>query len=497
MIRADGSVPVVNRRAVELLGLPADLMAGCPKLQDIVEWQLANHEFGDEAARDPTLSSLLRDKGATRSNFYYERKRPNGTVLEVRSQTLADGAAVCTYTDITERKKNEAALAVAQARATHAERMQALGQLAGGIAHDFNNVLQAIQGAVSLIDSRSGNPAAARRFSRMILEAADRGSSITRRLLSFARRGNLVPEPVDANALLHDLRDVLSHTLGSPISVQVEIAPDLPPLLADKGQLETVLVNLATNARDAMPGGGTLRLSAAADTVSEGVSHPADVRPGRYLCLSVSDSGVGMDQTMLARVFEPFFTTKPVGQGTGLGLSMVKGFVEQSGGGMTIESRPGKGTSIRLWLPAADSTEIPLAKPATFLADRVAGAPRRVLLVDDEAMVRDTLAASLEEAGYAVTAAADGAEALALLQAPEDLDVLVTDLSMPGISGLMVIEEAQRLRPELPAILLTGYIGHSAQQAIGGTSDRSFILVRKPVTGQQLSDRIEALLAAG
>jgi CheY-like chemotaxis protein len=204
-----------------------------------------------------------------------------------------------------------------------------------------------------------------------------------------------------------------------------------------------------------------------------------------------------MDQTMLARVFEPFFTTKPVGQGTGLGLSMVKGFVEQTGGGMTIDSRPGKGTSIRLWLPAADNAEISLANPVPFLMDRVAGAPRRILLVDDEAMVRDTLAASLEDAGYSVIAVAGGAEALALLQTPEDLDILVTDLSMPGMGGLTVIEEAQRLRPGLPAILLTGYIGHSAHMAIGGTPDKSFILVRKPITGPQLSDRIEALLAAG
>jgi len=484
MIRADGTIPVVNRRAIELLGLPADLMANSPKFQDVVDWQRAHNEFDDEATLDPTLARLLREPGPARKSFFYERRRPNGIILEVRSQVLADGATVCTYTDITERKKNEAALVTAQARATHAERMQALGQLAGGIAHDFNNVLQAIQGAAGLIDSRAGDATAAGRFARMILEATNRGSSITRRLLSFARRGNLIAELVDAGALLHDLCDVLSHTLGTPISIRAEAAPDLPPLLADKGQLETALVNLATNARDAMPGGGILSLSVAAETVDAGTVHSADLRPGRYVRLSVSDTGVGMDQAMLARVFEPFFTTKPLGQGTGLGLSMVKGFVEQSGGGMTIDSRPNQGTVIRLWLPAADGAAKSLLQSESSATDHPAGAPRRILLVDDEDMVRDTLVASLEEAGYAVVAAAGGTEALALLEAPGDVDVLVTDLSMPGMGGLAVIQEAQRLRPGLPAILLTGYIGHSAQQAIGGTGDRSFILVRKPITGR-------------
>ena len=495
MIHADGTVPVFNRRAVELLGLPPELMTGLPVLSDIVDWQIANDEFGDPSTRDPVLARLIKERNLARSAYVYERTRPNGTILEVRSETLPDGSTVCTYTDITERKANEAALADARSRAAHAERMQALGQLAGGIAHDFNNILQAVQGAASLIGRRATDAAGAARFSRMILEATDRGASITRRLLSFARRGELRAEFVDLGALLLDLRDVLSHTLGSPISVEVEVADDLPPVLADKGQLETALVNLATNARDAMPEGGTLRFNAAPDGVPDGGAHPADLRAGDYVRVTVSDTGVGMDETTLARVFEPFFTTKPIGQGTGLGLSMVKGFAEQSGGGMLIDSAAGQGTAVTVWLPAADRTEslpaVVAVAPARMSADR----RKRILLVDDEIMVRDTLAAALEDAGYAVAVADSGTEALALLRTGEPVDVLVSDLSMPGIDGLMLIQEAQHSRPGLPAILLTGYAGHSAQLAIGGMLHRSFTLVRKPIGAAQLADRIEALLA--
>ena len=496
MIRADGTVPVINRRAIDLLGLPPELTTGRIMFKDVVEWQVATGEFGDEASLDPTLARMLRENGPPFRDYAYERTRPNGTVLEVRSQTLPGGGVVCTYTDITGRKSSEAALAEAQARAAHAERMQALGQLAGGIAHDFNNILQAVQGAASLIDRRAtGGDDGTRRFARMILEATGRGASITRRLLSFARRGELRAETVEPKALLHDLRDVLSHTLGSPISVTVDIADSLPPVLADKGQLETALVNLATNARDAMPNGGTLRFVAATEVVVAAAAHPADLRPGRYVRLTISDDGTGMDRTMLARASEPFFTTKPIGQGTGLGLPMVKGFTEQSGGGMTIESAPGRGTVVTLWLPALERAD---TAPPTAVAPALctpADRPRRVVLVDDEVMVRDTLAAGLEDAGYAVTVLESGSEALALLRTDEAVDVLVSDLSMPGLDGLTVIREAQRIRPGLPAVLLTGYAGHGAQLAVGNALDRSFTLVRKPVAAGQLSDRIEALLA--
>ena len=287
---------------------------------------------------------------------------------------------------------------------------------------------------------------------------------------------------------------MLSHTLGGGIRVDIEVPNDLPSLLADKGQLETVLVNLATNARDAMPNGGSLRFTASVETVGEEANHAAELRPGRYVLLSVADTGSGIDPVILSRVVEPFFSTKPSGQGTGLGLSMAKGFADQSGGGLTIDSTEGCGTTVHLWLPAAARLEDPVRSIATTAVVRD-DIGKRILLVDDEAMVRETLAAALEDAGYSVVTAADGAEALELLRSPVAVDILVTDLSMPGVDGLTVIRQAQRERPGLPAVLLTGYAGHGAQLAVGESVSGAFSLLRKPTSAAQLVDRIEALLA--
>ena len=504
MIDADGNVPVLNQRAIDLLGLPRHMLGATPlRFKDIVAWQFANGEFGEPQKWDTALTLALRSPRQPQRDYTYQRTRPDGTVLEIRTQNLPGGAMVRTFTDITQNKQNEEALAAARTRAVHAERMQVLGQLAGGIAHDFNNILQAVQGSASLIAKRAGDTDAIRRFTRMILDATERGTSITGRLLAFARRGELRAQPVDPAALLPGLRDVLAHTLGSRITVELELGESLPPLLADKGQLETVLVNLATNARDAMPDGGVLTLAATLEVVDAASrragdpQHP-DLQPGRYVRIAVADTGTGMDEPTLARALEPFFSTKPPGQGTGLGLSMAKGFVEQSGGALSIESvaddsKPGRGTTVQLWLPATVRLEV-IAPPARRPSLRLDGG-RQILLVDDEDVVRETLAEWLAQAGYGVRLAADGSAALDIVASDAIIDVLVTDLSMPGIDGLAVIRKAREQRPELPAVLLTGYAGHGAQLAVGGSLSGAFALVRKPVTAAQLADRIEALLA--
>jgi PAS domain S-box-containing protein len=382
----------------------------------------------------------------------------------------------------------------AQQRAAHAERMQALGQIAGGIAHDFNNVLQAVSGGAALVERRPNDPERVVRHARMILDAARRGAAITSRLLAFSRRGDLRAESLDAGALLHDMAEVLTHTLGGSVICAVDVPPGLPPLLADRGQLETVLVNLATNARDAMPSGGTLTMSAAAEIIGDVPPHAVSLRPGRYIRITVADTGSGMNEAVLARVTEPFFTTKSTGQGTGLGLAMAKGFAEQSGGGLFIDSVVGQGTRVMLWLPQAVAESA--AAPA--LAPEVAAGPQRpcVLLVDDDPIVREVLAASLDDAGYSVTQAASGTEALATLAAAERMDVMVSDLTMPGMDGVTLIRKAQEQRPGLPAVLLTGYAGSGAALAVGGAVTGAFSLLRKPVAGPQLVDRINALLAS-
>ncbi len=494
MIRADGSVPLINQRAIDLLGLPPSLMARCKNFQDIVDWQVANNEFIGSELKSPGIFRSLKENGITNGTYVYERARPNGMVLEIRTHILPNRVAVRTYTDITERKRQEQALAEAQVRAGQAERMQALGQLAGGIAHDFNNILQVIQGSASLVDRRSNDPAGAKRLAQMILDATARGSSITRRLLVFARRGELKAEAVDVGPLLNGLCDVLSRTLGSSIKVHIALNDDRLQLLVDKGQFETVLVNLATNARDAMPQGGTLTFTVTAETVVKTTPLAVDLQPGRYVHLAVSDTGSGMDKATLARVLEPFFTTKPIDKGTGLGLPMAKGFAEQSGGGIKIESIPDRGTTVHLWMPALVSS---LPAPQWDLTTRRFDqqARKRILLVDDESAVRDTMAELLEDAGFSVLIATSGPEALDQLTSGAMVDLLITDLSMPEMDGLTIIQETHCRYPDLPVILLTGYAGDGAQLAVSGSIGGAFVLMRKPVTVTQLIDQIEALLA--
>ncbi|HEY8612277.1 MAG TPA: response regulator [Roseomonas sp.] len=387
-------------------------------------------------------------------------------------------------------------LEATQARLAQAQRMEALGQLAGGIAHDFNNVLQSVHGGAALIERRAGDAEGVRRLGRMITEAAERGATITRRLLTFSRRSALRAEPVDAATLLANMREILAHTLGGGVEVRVNAPAGLAPLLADKSQLETVLVNLAANARDAMSGTGLLTLGATAETLPEEECrrHPAGLRAGSYLCLSVSDTGAGMDAATLARASEPFFTTKATGKGTGLGLSMSKGFAEQSGGGLSIESSPGRGTEVRLWFPVAGEAPPAALREAVPASPAAQDQRARLLVVDDEAIVREIVAEQLEAAGYAVSIAASAAAALDLLDQGKPVDLLVSDLSMPGMDGLMLIREAQRRRPGLPAILLTGFVTNAAEIAIGGALSGGFSLLNKPVDGRRLADRVAVLL---
>ena len=378
----------------------------------------------------------------------------------------------------------------AQAQLAHAQRMEALGQLAGGIAHDFNNVLQAVTGGLSLIQRRSGDAEAVRRLSGMAADAAGRGAAITGRLLTFARRGELQAVPVQPVVLLEGLRAMLGPTLGANITVLVAVPASLPSLLADRAQLETALVNLAINARDAMPHGGTLSLSAGAEMAGGVPDQPPDLAPGLYIRLVLTDTGIGMDEATLDRASEPFFTTKAPGQGTGLGLSMARGFAQQSGGGLCIHSQLGAGTTVALWFPQAGKDALP--RIWEVLGPAQTGLPPMcVLMVDDDSMVREVLARELEDRGFLVTTASDGLSALALLDGGQPADLMITDFAMPGMNGLATIAEARRRRPNLPALLLTGYA--EADAGIVRVQDRLTILLRKPVSGEELAARCAGL----
>ena len=389
--------------------------------------------------------------------------------------------------DVTAQRQMEAELRQGQ-------KLQALGQLAGGIAHDFNNVLQAVSGAAAAITREAEDSTAVHRRARLLSEAVARGAAITGRLLAFARRTDWRREEVRPRELLFSLGEMLQPMLGPRITIRVEADPSLPPFLADREQVQIALINLATNARDAMPDGGTLTFAAELRQVGPGdTDAPIALPPGAYLGIAVRDTGTGMDAATLARVTEPFFTTKPPGRGTGLGLPLVRGLAEQSGGAFTIDSTPGRGTTACLWLPHL----------AMALGERAAGPARTrllhgltLLVVDDDPLVREALVAQLEVEGCHVLAQPDAATALAALEDGVVVDVLVTDLAMPGQDGLSLIGAARRRRPGLPCLLLTGQPGEEEDALLSSLGPGPCTVLRKPVGGPRIAAALVSLRTA-
>lgn len=345
--------------------------------------------------------------------------------------------------DVTERREADAKLA-------QAHKMDAIGQLTGGVAHDFNNLLTPIMGNLDLLRRRLGDDPRAERLIGGAQQAAERAATLTQRLLAFARRQTLAPQAVDVGTLVGGMAELMRRSLGPTIAVRIEVPPGLPAARVDPNQLELALLNLAINARDAMEGGGSLTISA-----SEAAGQAAGLAPGRYVRVVAADTGTGMDAATMARAIEPFFSTKGVGKGTGLGLSMVHGLAAQSGGTLTLESEPGRGTRIALWLPA--TAEASAAGPADAGEPMAAVHASTVLLVDDEDLVRTATADMLRDLGYTVVEASSGAGALAALRRGCDPDVLVTDYLMPGMTGSALIAELRAAGLRMPVLLVTGY----------------------------------------
>ncbi len=333
------------------------------------------------------------------------------------------------------------------------QKLEAMGQLTGGVAHDFNNLLTPIMGGLDMLQRAGLSPDRQQRIIHSALQAAERARVLVQRLLAFARRQPLQPVAVDVARVVGGMAELIARTSGPQVKVSVELADDLPAAKADPNQLEMALLNLAVNARDAMPDGGRLRISAVQEEV--GVGHHSQLQPGRYIRLSVADSGVGMDEATLARAIEPFFSTKGVGRGTGLGLSMAHGLTVQLGGTLTLRSSPGLGTNVELWLPVTE-----LAADAAQAEEADAGATDSVglvLLVDDEDLVRNSAADMLTDLGYTVVEAESGEHALQLIEAGIAPDVLVTDHLMPGMTGTELIRTARARWPGLQALLVSGY----------------------------------------
>lgn len=410
------------------------------------------------------------------------------TEREVRNRELADAYGRLSR-EVAERER-------AEARLHQSQKLEALGQLAGGVAHDFNNSAAVVLAGLALLEKRHGaalavtGPAVARLLLG-IKEGAERGASVARRLLSFARQEELRAADIDPAELLGALREVLANALGHSVRVQVEAPTGLPALRADRPRLETTLINLAVNARDAMQDGGTVVLGAATGQLLLEQAHHLGLVPGAYLRLWVTDTGAGMDRATLARATEPFFTTKPKDRGTGLGLSMADGFAAQSGGALQIESKPGHGTTVTLWLPRAQASgttsQNAEAAPVPVLGD--ASLRRRALVVDDVPVMRRFLRELLNHAGWEATEACGTEEALALLQTDEVFDVLIADLLMPpGPDGMVLIREAQARHPGLLAILISG--SEVPPGLALAAAREGFITLRKPVSPAELTEAL-------
>ncbi|HLM53299.1 MAG TPA: ATP-binding protein, partial [Pseudoxanthomonas sp.] len=333
------------------------------------------------------------------------------------------------------------------------QKMEAMGQLTGGVAHDFNNLLTPIIGSLDLLQRKGLGGEREQRLISGAAQSAERAKILVQRLLAFARRQPLQSVAVDVARLVTGMADLVSSTTGPQVKVVVDAPEDLPAANADPNQLEMALLNLSVNARDAMPDGGTLRISASAETVEPG--HPSGLYGGAYIRLSVADSGIGMDEATLARAVEPFFSTKGIGKGTGLGLSMVHGLASQLGGALVLRSHVGLGTNVELWLP--QSASAPEAEASNADAATGPAATGRALLVDDEELVRLSTADMLNDLGYAVIEASSAEEAMRRIAEGERFDVVVTDHLMPGMNGTDLALAIRAARPGLPVLLISGY----------------------------------------
>lgn len=408
---------------------------------------------------------------------------------------------------VRERREREAALERRVAERTaelrereeqlrQAQKMEAIGQLTGGLAHDVNNMLQGIGGAVEMLERRvaEGRLAELPRLFAAARDGVARAASLTHGLLAFARRGRLDARPLALDEAVGGMADLIRRTVGPEIELRLRLCGGAWAALLDRGGLESALLNLAINARDAMPAGGVLAFATRELALSahDLAGEPDPVAPGEFVEVAVSDTGEGMTPDVLARVFEPFFTTKPIGKGTGLGLSQIYGFVRQSGGMVRIASTPGEGTTVRLFFPRA-AAEAALPAPAPAIAPRAAGEgeeSRTLLLVEDEGAVRALTAETLRERGYEVLEAPDGPAALRLLAGARRVDLLVTDVGLPGLNGRQLADAARERRPGLPVLFITGYAG----VALDGGLPPGMAAITKPFTHAALTERVAAML---
>lgn len=450
----------------------------------------------DLAATEAELARLAR--GERTRGFENRYRAKDGSYRWLSWTAVPDGGLnYSAARDITEQKERAAELEAAREQLRQSQKLEAVGQLTGGLAHDFNNLLAAIGGSLELMRRRGleGRQADLERYIGVAHGAVKRAAALTHRLLAFSRRQTLEPKSVNLNRLVSGMEDLLRRTMGPEIALETVAAVGLWNVHADPSQLENALLNLCINARDAMPEGGTLVIETANRWIDARSAPGRDLPAGQYVSLTVSDNGVGMSAEVVARAFDPFFTTKPIGMGTGLGLSMIYGFAKQSGGQVRIYSEVGQGTSVSIYLPRHDHKE-----ESTAEAEQVETAPRAdrgdtVLVVDDEASLRMLIVEVMQGLGYATLEAGDGADALRILESNQRIDLLLTDVGLPGgMNGRQVADAARTLRAGLKVLFITGY-AENAVLSHGHLAPGMHVMT-KPFEMDALANRVKALIEA-
>ena len=474
--RIYGVRPRIGDRATDLLSDQPDHAAAVAAIWERAltgEAFVAVEEFGDpDRAR----------------RFYEMRFSP---LLDDEGERI--GAYQFVY-DVTDRLAEQARLAEAEEALRQAQKMEAVGQLTGGLAHDFNNLLAGISGALEMIGVRlaQGRGGDVERYLSAAQSATRRAAALTHRLLAFSRRKTLSPSAIDINRLLPDLVELVRRTVGPAFRVETVAAAGLWTTLVDANQLENAILNLVINARDAMPDGGRITIETASKWIDERTGRERGLEPGQYVCISVTDTGTGIAKEVIDRVFDPFFTTKPIGEGTGLGLSMVYGFARQSHGHVRIYSEVGQGTTVCIYLPRHMGEAENVSLVPTVIAPEETG-HGTVLVVDDEPTVRMLVADALADRGYACIEAADGPSGLKLLEATPGIDLLITDVGLPGgLNGRQVADAARKGRPELKVLFITGY----AENAVlnHGHIEPGMEVLTKPFAVEELALRVARLL---
>jgi PAS domain S-box-containing protein len=479
---ADGCIATWNSAAERIFGASA---------ADVVGRRFASLPESSAREFDPLYARVIA--GERLHDGHMRWRHQDGRELDIvhsgaplREAGGAINGAVFIAEDVTEKRKLEAQLAQSQ-------KMDAVGQLTGGIAHDFNNILTVITGTIEILVEGVADRPRLQEIAKLVDEAAVRGADLTQQLLAFARRQTLRPQATDINALVEEAARLLRPTLGESIQIDTIVEDDAWPAVVDRSQLVTAIVNLAINARDAMPGGGRLLIETGNVVIDNSYARiNADVRPGPYVMIAVSDTGSGIPADIRDKVIEPFFTTKGVGKGTGLGLSMVYGFIKQSGGHLKIYSEDGHGTTIRLYLPQASEPSRPIVEPRPAAVP--ANGNERILVVEDDRLVRDYVVAQLGALGYTVAAAAGATEALAMLEGGVEADLLFTDVIMPGpMSGRHLADQALKRRPDLKVLFTSGYTEHAIVHH--GRLDPGVLLLAKPYRKSDLARMVRVALA--